>query len=173
MLILTEHNQTQNLNLIPDQVDSYFWVFDNSPGCKDYFCVPLVMLESFYSPTIRLRLTENSGHKNPKKWFLNVPADYQILIGEPSHGDMEINTVTSLSGRHFHAYTMNPLTGFRPEYLHIEVEEVLPSIKWFMPKMKVGQLLCVPIDSKPKSPCIYLVRDIPKSLEIVRLSDAG
>lgn len=173
MLILTEQNQTQDLNLIPNEVDLYFWVYDNSANAKDYFCVPLIMLESFYAPTIRLRLTENSGRREPRHWFVNVPADYRILIGEPSHGDLEINSVTSLSERHFHAFAMNPASGFRPEYLHIEVEEVLPSIKWFMPKTKVGQLLCVPISTEAKPQCIYLVRDIPKSLEIVRLSDAA
>lgn len=173
MHILNEDNMPIDLNLIPDQVDMHFWVFDNSSGAKDYFCVPLIMLESFYSPTIKLRLTIDASRKHQQHFFLNVPSDYQILIGEPSHGDLEINPVTSLSGRHFKAFSMNPVTSFRPEYMHIEVEDVLPSIKWFMPKMKTGQLLCVPITQQPRSNCVYLVRDMPKSLEVVPLSEAG
>jgi hypothetical protein len=173
MLILNEDNHPVDLNLIPDQVDMYFWVFDNATGAKDYFCVPLIMLESFYAPTIKLRLTIDNSRRNPTSYFINVPADYQILIGEPSHGDLEINPVTSLSGRHFKAFSMNPVSSFRPEYLHIEVEDVLPSIKWFMPKMKTGQLLCVPLHPIEKPNCIYIVRDMPKSLEIVPLSEAG
>ena len=68
---------------------------------------------------------------------------------------------------------MNPVSSFRPEYLHIDVEDVLPSIKWFMPKVKTGQLLCVPLQPIVKPNCIFIVRDMPKSLEIVKLSEAG
>ena len=173
MLILNEENNPVDLNLIPNECDMYFWVFDNSTGAKDYFCVPLIMLESFYSPTIKLCLTMDNSRHNPTKFFINVPADYQILIGEPSHGDLEINPVTSLSGRHFKAFSMNPISSFRPEYLHIEVEDVLPSIKWYMPKIRTGQLLAIPLENKHKSSCIYMVRDIPKSLEIIRLNEAS
>ena len=173
MFILTAENQARDLNLIPNEVDLHFWVFDNSPAARDYYCVPLIMLESFYSPTIRLRVTEISGRTNPRKWFVNVPADYQILIGEATHGDLELSPVTSLSGRNFHAFSLNPPCGFRAQYLHLEIEEVLPSIKWFMPKVSTGQLLCVPLSKDLKSECIYLVRDIPKSMEVIKLSDAN
>ena len=172
MLVLSNENIPVNLNLIPDQVDLHFWVYDNSTAAKDYFCVPLIMLESFYSPTIRLRLTENSGNRNPAHWFVNVPADYQILIGEPTHGDLEINPVTSISGRYFKAFVMNPISSFKSNFYNIEVEDVLPSTKWFLPKMKQGQLLCVTITPFSRSECIYLVRDMPKSLEVVKARDA-
>jgi hypothetical protein len=173
MLILNEYNTPVDLNLIPNQVDMNFWVFDNSANAKDYFCVPLIMLESFYSPTIKLRLTMDNSRHNPTNFFLNVPSDYQILIGEPTHGDLEINPITSLSGRHFKAYSLNPMSSFRPEYLHIEVEDVLPTIKWFMPKIKTGQIIAIPLTSEYKSNCVYIVRDMPKSLEIIKLGDAN
>jgi hypothetical protein len=172
MLILNEENKPVDLNLIPDQVDMFFWVFDNATGAKDYFCVPLIMLESFYAPTIKLRLTVNTSRRNPIHYFLNVPADYQILIGEPSHGDLEINPVTSISSRNFKAFSVNPMSSFTADYLHLEVEDVLPSIKWFLPKMKSGQLLCVPIENIYKPKCVYLVRDMPKSLEVIQSSNA-
>ena len=172
MYVLNENNETVDLNLIPDQVDMHFWVYDNTTHAKDYFCQPLIMLESFYSPTIKLRLSVDSGRRNPTQYLVNVPADYQILIGEQTHGDLEVTAVTSLSGRHFSAFVTNPLTAFQPGFLHIEVEDVLPTIKWFVPKMKTGQLLCVPLLKTPKSPCIFLVRDIPKALEIIKMSDA-
>src|SRR6516165_8056444 len=144
MLILNENNNPVDLTLIPNEVDMHFWVFDNTAGAKDYFCAPLIMLESFYAPTIKLRLSLDDSRQNPTTFYLNLPADYQILIGEPTHGDLEINPITALSGRHFKAFSMNPIYSFRPEYFHIEVEDVLPSIKWFMPKVKTGQLVCVP-----------------------------
>jgi hypothetical protein len=171
MLILNEDNNPVDLNLIPDQVDMYFWVFDNATGAKDYFCVPLIMLESFYSPTIKLRLTIDNSRRNPTSYFINVPADYQILIGESSVSSLEVNPVTSLSGRKFKAFSLNPMASFMPTYLDIEVEDVLPSIKWFMPKVKTGQILAIPIENCYEPNCIYIVRDIPKSLESVHSSD--
>lgn len=172
MLVLNEENHPVDLNLIPDQVDLYFWVFDNCTSAKDYFCVPLIMLESFYAPTIKLRLTIDNTRRDPVHYFLNVPADYQILIGESQHGDLEINPVTSVSSRNFKAFSVNPLSSFTADYLHLEVEDVLPSIKWFMPKTRTGQLLAVPIEGCFAPRCVYLVRDMPKSLEIIRTSDA-
>jgi len=172
MLILNEENNPVDLNLIPEQCDLFFWVFDNSTGAKDYFCVPLIMLESFYAPTIKLRLTTNTSRRHPEYQYINVPADYQILIGEPSHGDLEINPVTSVSSRNFKAFSVNPISSFTADYLQLEVEDVLPSVKWFVPKTKTGQLLSVPIENCHRPKCIYLVRDMPKSLEVVRSSDA-
>ena len=150
----------------------YFWVFDNATAAKDYFCVPLIMLESFYAPTIKLRLTVDTTRRDPVHYFLNVPADYQILIGEPQHGNLEINPVTSLSSRNFKAFSVNPMSSFTADYLHLEVEDVLPSIKWFMPKTRTGQLLCVPIEQVAQPKCVYLVRDMPKSLEVVQSNNA-
>ena len=172
MLILNEENYPVDLNLIPEQCDMFFWVFDNSTGFKDYYCTPLIMLESFYAPIIKLRLTVNASRNNPEYQYVNVPADYQILIGEPSHGDLEVNPVTSVSSRNFKAFSVNPISSFTADYLHLEVEDVLPSVKWYMPKIKTGQLLCVPIENTPKPKCIYLVRDMPKSLEVVLSSNA-
>ena len=168
MFILNEENKPIDLNLIPNEVDMYFWVFDNSIGAKDYFCVPLIMLESFYSPVIKLRLTSNSTRINPEQYFLNVPADYQILVGEASSGNLEINPISSLSGRGFNAFTTNPISSFMAEYFQVDVEDVLGNIKWCVPKMKPGQILCVPFENTPKPKCIYLVRDMPKSLEIIQ-----
>ena len=138
MQIVNEDNRVVDLNLIGDSVDMYFWVYDNSVSGKDFFCQPLIMLESFYAPAVKLKLTENTGRKEVLTYTLNVPADYQILIGEPAHGDLEINPVTSLSGRRFKAFSINPISSFRPAYLDIEIADVLPSIKWFMPKMKTN-----------------------------------
>jgi hypothetical protein len=171
MFILNEDNTPVDLNLIPDQIDMYFWVFDNASNAKDYFCVPLIMLESFYSPIIKLRLTADNSRQKPITYFLNVPADYQLLIGEPSMGMLEVNPITSLSGRKFKAFSINPLASFMATYFTVEVEDVLPSIKWFMPKMKTGQLVAIPIEICQQPKCIYIVRDIPKSLETIDSSD--
>lgn len=169
MYILNEENKAVDLNLIPNECDMNFWVFDNSSNVKDYFCVPLVMLESFYSPTIRLKLTLDNSQQTIH--HLNLPADYQILVGEPTHGMFEMNAITSLSGRFFKAFSLNPSSSFMIKYYHIEVDDVLPSIKWWVPKVKTGQIIAIPIDAQNKPDCIYIGRDIPKSLESINITD--
>jgi len=167
MLILNEENKTVDLNLIPDQIDMYYWSLNNSiPSAVDYQCNPLIMLESFYAPVIKLKLTLGYG-KHTKTHFLNVPADHQILIGEPTHGNLEVNPVSSLSSRNFKAFSLNPLSSFMASYLEIDVEDALPNIKWYLPKLSTGHLLCLPLYEGYKPPCIYMVRDIPKSMETV------
>jgi len=170
MYLLNEHNEPVDLNLIPETCDMHFFVYDNTHDMKDYVCTPLIMLESFYSPTIRLKLTLDNALKT--SYYINLPSDYQILIGEPTHGDLEVNDITSLSGRPFRAFAMNPVSSFRPEYPNIEIVEVLPTIRWYTPKMRPGQLLCVPLENTKKPLCIYITREMPKALDIVSIGDA-
>lgn len=172
MNILTENNETLDLNLIPDQADIYYWVLNNStPAAPDYFCDQLIMLESFYAPVLKLKFTYGY-RKDKKEYFLNVPGDYQLLIGEPTHGELEINPIASISGRQFRAFSLNPLSSFMADYMSVDIEDVLPNIKWYIPKMSPGRLLCVPLTSGKKPPCVFIVRDIPKSMETVKFSEA-
>lgn len=176
MKILTQNNDTIDTNEISNNSEELnFFVFDNSKDVKtgkepDYYCVPLLMLESFHSPSVRLRLEANNAHHD--KFYINVPLEYQLLIGEPSYyGDLEINPISSLSGRGFHAFCMNPTTGFRPEYFHVEVEDVLPTIKWWIPKMTTGQLLALPLTKGYNPKCIYMAHDLPKAIDTIQLKD--
>jgi hypothetical protein len=165
MLILTTENESFDLDLMPDVVDDlHFGVLDNStPNDPDYIFPPLVFMESFSAPTVRLKIG---------KYFVNIPVDYQILIGEPQHGDLEVNAVSNLNDRDFKAFALNPLSSFRPEFLPVEIDDVLPSSRWFLPKLKTGQLLCVPLHPGKKPLCVYFVKEIPKSMEIIRASKA-
>ena len=164
MLVLLPDNVPADLNLIPSEVDMNFCVLDNSdPDTADYFFPQLIMLESFYAPTLKLKIGE---------YYINVPADFQLLIGEPAHGNLEVNSVTSISGRDFKAFSINPLSSFTPNFLPADVDDILPTTRWYVPKLRIGELLCVPLCNKPKPPCIFLTRDMPKSMEVIRLSDA-
>lgn len=164
MLVLTNHNTSTELNLIPNEVDINFCVLSNeTPAEADYYFPQLIMLESFYAPTLKLKIG---------KYFLNMPADFQILIGEPSYGDLEIMPVTSLSSRNFKAFCFNPLSSFSANYLPIDIEDVLPTTKWYLPKTRPGELVCIPLSNAPKPDCIYITRDLPKSMEIIRISNA-
>ena len=81
---------------------------DNSnPKTPDYFFLPLIFLESFNAPALVLRIGEH---------VLKMPVDWQILIGEPELGDLEIVPLTSVNDRGFKAFTFNPLASYRPKF---------------------------------------------------------
>jgi hypothetical protein len=151
---------------IPDEVgDLRFCILDNSnPKDVDYFFIPLIFLESFNSPALVLKIGNN---------VLAMPVDWQILIGEPDQGDLEVIPLTSINDRGFSAFTFNPITSFRPEFVPIDVIDIYQDVKWYFPKLRPGQMLAVPLQENVKSPtCAYFVKDISRASEIVNYSSS-
>ena len=160
MNILTLENQAFEMSEIPEEVDDLrFAILDNSdPKNPDYFFIPLIFLESFNSPALVLSI---GGH------LVKMPADWQILIGEPDIGDMEVVPLTSINDRGFSAFSFNPLSSYRPTFYKIEIVDVYQDVKWYFPKLRPGQLLSVPITDGDQPDCVYFVKDISRQSEIV------
>lgn len=165
MNILVLENVKYNLENLPEEVDDFrFAILDNSNTTNvDYYFIPLIFLESFNSPALVLRL----GNRTVK-----MPLDWQILIGEPELGDLETLPLTSINDRGFKAFQFNPLTGFRPSFLDIEILDVYHDVTWYAPRLKNGQFLCVPIEDGPEPRCVYFVKEISKNCEIVDFDQA-
>jgi hypothetical protein len=165
MRILTLDDQTFDLDHLPEEVDDMrFAILDNSdPKDPDYHYIPLIFLESFNSPALVLRI----GNKKIK-----MPVDWQILIGEPDLGDLEVLPLTSINDRGFKAFQFNPLSSFRPSFPDIEIVDVYHEVAWYAPKLKNGQMLCVPLDDSDKPECVYFVKDISRNCEIVDYNKA-
>lgn len=165
MRILTLENRAFDLDQLPEEVDDMrFAILDNStPQDPDYIYIPLIFLESFTSPALVLRVGEDK---------IKMPMDWQILIGEPDLGDLEVLPLTSINDRGFKAFQFNPLSSFRPSFLDIEILDVYQEVTWFAPKLKNGQLLCVPLDSSEKPECVYFVKDISRNCEIIDYNKA-
>jgi hypothetical protein len=163
MMILSLDNRPFDLNEIPDQVDDLrFCILDNSNHKEpDYFFIPLIFLESFNSPALVLEIGDCR---------ITMPVDWQILIGEADQGDLEVVPLTAVNDRGFNAFVFNPLSSFRPEFHKIEVVDIYQDVRWYMPKLKPGQLLAVPLTNKSKPECVYFVRDISKQSEIINYS---
>ena len=163
MRILTLEDSFYNLETLPEEVDDLrFAILDNSnPQNVDYHYIPLIFLESFNSPALVLRI----GDKQIK-----MPVDWQILIGEPDHGDLETLPLTSINDRGFNVFEFNPLTAFSPSFLPIEILDVYHDVTWYAPRLKNGQFLCVPIDDGPKPRCVFFVKEISRNCEIVDYS---
>lgn len=164
MRLLTLNNESYDLSSIPEEVDDVrFCVLDNSDNKDpDYFFIPLIFLESFNSPALVLRIGPHE---------LQMPIDWQLLIGEHDLGDLEVVPLTSLNDRGFSAFAFNPLSSFRPTFYPIEVVDIYQDVKWYFPKLKPGQLLAVPLETEGKEPlCVYFVKDISRQSEIVNYS---
>lgn len=160
MKILTLDNESYNLETLPEEIDDLrFAILDNStPATVDYFFIPLIFLESFNAPALVLKV----GNR-----VIRMPIDWQVLIGEQEHGDLEALPLSSLNDRGFHAFEFNPLSSYSPSFLPIEIVDIYSEVTWYAPRLKNGQFLCVPIDDGPKPRCIYFVKEISRNCEIV------
>jgi len=166
MKILTlDDNSSYNLENLPEEIDDLrFAILDNStPSNVDYHYIPLIFLESFNSPALVLRIGDCT---------IKMPLDWQILIGEPDLGDLETLPLTSINDRGFKAFEFNPISGFKPTFLDIEILDVYHDVTWYAPRLKNGQFLCVPIDVREKPRCVYFVKDISRNCEIVDYNQA-
>jgi len=165
MRILTLDNESYDLDTLPEEVDDMrFAILDNSdPANPDYHYIPLIFLESFSSPALVLKIGD---------YVTRMPVDWQILIGEPDLGDLEVLPLTSINDRGFKVFQFNPLTSFRPSFLDIDIVDVYHEVAWYAPKLKNGQMLAVPIEDGPNPECVYFVKDISRNCEIVDYNKA-
>jgi hypothetical protein len=161
MRILTlDENKYYELDHLPEEIDDMrFAILDNSnPHEVDYHYIPLIFLESFTAPALVLRI---GAHR------VRMPVDWQLLIGEPDFGDLEVIPLSALNDRGFKAFQFNPLSSFRPSFLDVEILDVYQDLTWYAPKLKNGQLLCVPLSDDKEPECVYFVKDISRNCEIV------
>jgi len=163
MRILTLDNEFYNLETLPEEIDDLcFAILDNSnPSNVDYHYIPLIFLESFNSPALVLRIADKT---------IKMPVDWQVLIGEQEHGDLETLPLSSLNDRGFNAFQFNPLSSFAPSFLPIEIVDIYPDVTWYAPRLRNGQFLAVPIDDGPKPRCVYFVKEVSRNCEIVDYS---
>jgi hypothetical protein len=162
MNILTLENKPFELNTVPEEVDDNmrFAILDNStPSDPDFFWVPLIFLESFNSPAAVLEIAGNE---------LIMPLDWCIAVGCSEAGsDLEVLPLTSLNERGFEAFLFNPLEGSKPYFGKIEIVNFYQDVKWYVPKMKNGHLLSVPITNEHNPLCAFFVKDISRQCEVI------
>ena len=118
MRILTLDNKPYDLDHLPQEVDDMrFAILDNSdPANPDYHYIPLIFLESFNAPALVLQIGD---------FKIKMPVDWQILIGEPEVGDLEMLPLTSVNDRGFRVFQFNPLSSFRPSFPSLEIMKCL------------------------------------------------
>lgn len=165
MKILTSDNLVFNMNEIPEKVDDIrYCVLDYSNTDEvDYFFMPLIFLESFNSPCADLRIGKHT---------LTMPLDWSVLIGDKHLGDIEVMPLTHLNGKDFETFVFNPIKGYLPSFLPLEVANIYSDVKWYFPKLKFGHLLAIPLTNQANPPCAFFVKDsnkLPDILDIRKL----
>lgn len=165
MRILTIDNKSFSMNDVPDNVeDIRYGVLDYSdPNNVDYLFIPLLFLESFNAPAVDLRIGE---------YRIQMPMDWSIVIGDKNSGDLEVIELKKLNDRPFQVFGLNPIAGYMPEFLDIEIVNIFPDVRWYFPKLKYGHLLAVPLSMQAKPTCVFCVKDtnrIPEILDITQM----
>lgn len=131
------------------------WIF--------FFFLPLIFLESFHSPCIDIKI----GSHN-----IQMPLDWSIVIGDINTGSLEIMPLVYLMDKDFDVFCFNPINGYMPQFLKLEIVTAWPDIKWFFPKLKSGHILTVPLQDGNSPMCAFFVKElnkIPDQLDIRKL----
>lgn len=164
MNILTNENTTFSMNNVNTEVDVSYGILNYSdPKNVDYMFVPLLFLETFNISSIDLRIGP---------YRVKMPSDWHIIIGDKHSGEMELLALNQINDREFDAFVFNPITGFYPQFLEIEVMNIFPDVKWNIPRMGNGNLLAVPLEEKPNPQCAYFVKEVnklPATLDITQM----
>lgn len=160
MRILTNNNKAHAINQIPERVDDIrYCVLDYSnTDDVDYYFLPLIFLESFHSPCIDIKI----GPYN-----IQMPLDWSIIIGDINLGDLEIMPLIYLMDKDFDVFCFNPVQGFMPKFLKIEIVNTWPDVKWYFPKLKNGHLLAVPLEDKTDPLCAFFVKETNKLPDVI------
>jgi len=175
--LLEPTNTTFNLNFLnPENIlNLRFGILDYSdPKSVDYFFSPIVMLDKITIPSADLRI---GGHR------MQIPLDWSILVGDKEYGDLEIIPVEALNDRGFSVFAFNPIDGFKPYFLDIEIVDIYPDQFWQIPRLKFGCMLLAALQDQFKTPvrasgergplCCFLVKDLnklPDTLDIGKLT---
>ena len=165
MRILTTENKSYDINLIPQKVDDLrYCVLDYSNQQDvDYFFLPLIFLESFYSPCVDLKI----GPYN-----IQMPMSWSVIIGDMNLGDLEIMPLIYLMDKDFDVFCFNPIKGYMPKFLKLEIINTWPDVKWYFPKLKNGHILAVPLEDGENPLCAFFVKEmtkLPDSLDIRKM----
>ena len=164
MQILTVENEPYSLNNLPDEIDDVrYCVLDvTDPTWIDYYFLPLIFLESFSSPAVVLQIGE---------FQVQMPLDWNILVGDPGQGILEVLPLTSLNDRGFETLLYNPLKGYMPNWAPVQIVNVFVELKWYFPKLKFGHLLTMPLQNKHNPLCGFFVKETNKIPDVIDIGD--
>ena len=154
------------MNQLPEKIieDLRYCVIDYSdPHNIDYYWYPITFLDIFSSPCADI----NIGPYN-----IQMPLDWSIVVGDKHLGDLEIMRLVDVNDKDFDAFVINPIKGFMPNFLKIEIINMFSSVKWYFPRLKNGHIIALPLSNGENPQCAFFVNSLtklPDSLDIRQL----
>jgi hypothetical protein len=98
---------------------------------------------------------------------IQLPLNWKIAVADRNCEYIEMIEITELRKRPFCAFGFDPLRGFYPEFLPIELIDRYPNMDILWPLLKNGHLLSYPIK---KNCCIFIC---PPEVKIPDMLDIG
>ena len=166
MFILTPEDTSFDTNLISynQNVDLNYCVLDYSnTKDPDYKFPPMIFLEEYSKSGAELQIG---------KYVIQVPWDWCILLGDSEIGDLEIVDIKKFNGREFTAFSLNPISGFKPEYYPIKILNFYNEIRWTVPVVKNEHMLAVPLCGGKNPPCVFFCEPknkLPETIDVKNL----
>lgn len=163
--ILTPENLPYDLDKIPEEVEDVRYCVLNCADKNDidFYFLPLIFLESFFAHCIVLELG---------KYKVRMPIDWSIIVCDENYTSLEVVELTKLNDRGFHTPVFNPLKHFVPMTEEIVMTDIFAEVKWYMPKLRNGNILVVPLEDGPTPNCALFVKDgnkIPTPMDVAEL----
>jgi hypothetical protein len=164
MNILTPENTSFDLNQLPDRTDDLrYCVLDYSdPHSVDYYWPPLVFLDIFSTPCADIRI----GNHN-----IQMPLNWSVVVGDKHAGDLEVMRLIDLNDKDFDVFVFNPISGFMPHFMNIEIANVFSDVRWCFPKLKNSHFLAVPLENKPQPLCAFFIQDVGKNTDTLDIRE--
>jgi len=143
MLILTAENEVLNTDTmkVGDQVHHSILSLQD-PDNIDFFFNVIEFLEEFSSASVTLQIGEHEIVM-PLHWSV-ICTDMEYLHSIPLY---------EIGGRHFDAFCLNPIDGYRPDFLKVRQGTIFPTANWTAPQMNDKDLLVVPL-GETSNPCM-------------------
>lgn len=170
MMILTVENTRYDTDKLPqvivpgDGVPDRFCVLDYSnQNDVDFMFPSLVFLDEFTRPAADLKVGNH---------HIQVPLDWSIVIADKNMGSMELIDIKHINDRDFQVFCYNPISGYMPTFLDVEIDNIFHDVSWSVPKLINGHLLAVPIDDAEQPLCVLVVKDtnkLPDCLDITKI----
>lgn len=157
MLVLTPENLPFDMaSIVEDAPDELYCALNLSDiSDSDYFFYNILNTVTFTAMTAELQIGD---------MIVQVPINWQILLGDEDTGMMEMSSIEDLlSLTEPHAFVYNPLTSLYPKFLPVSIKQIFTiNIKWQMPMLSRSHLLAVPLQVKHKPLCAFFADENDK-----------
>ncbi len=105
---------------------------------------------------------------------VQMPLDWSVLVCDGAYSDMEVMPLTSLNDRGFYTITFNPLRHMVPVPHEVSIANIYADVKFYVPQLKNGSILVVPLELKSEPICALFVKEgskIPDPIDMAVLFD--